>query len=255
MMNIRKLPALIRREILEHTNLWRVPLILIGIAILVRLSLVFGNLSIDFDVPEQLQLDDQINSIVDGVFARALNSMNYLIMLSMFVVGIFYSLSCLYNERQDQSVLFWRSLPISDGLTVASKLLVALAVIPVVIIVCQAVVSLIFLDTQVVQYFSHYLSTGLGGLLQVLLWSMLPTVAWCLLCSEVASRNPFLLAFIAPVMVVLVDKLFLSGVVSKTLAINRVFGFDDYTTGPLIWGLGFAVVCIALAIVKRSQRI
>ena len=252
---IQKLPALLKREILEHRNIWRLPVILIGIAVLVRLSLVFGNLSVDIDVPEQFQLDDQIDSIVDGVIARALGSMNHIIMLTMFVVAIFYSLSCLYNERQDQSVLFWRSLPISDGLTIASKLIIALLVIPLVIVVCQTIVSFIFLDVQAFQYLSHYFGTSLSALGKILLWSMLPTIAWCLLCSEIAQKNPFLLAFVAPIMLILVDKLFLNGVISDTLVINRVAGFRDYTLMPLVWGLAFSVVCISLAIVKRSERI
>jgi len=45
-------------------------------------------------------------------------------------VGSYYLLDCLYAERKDRSILFWKSLPVSDGLTVCSKLLVALAVMP-----------------------------------------------------------------------------------------------------------------------------
>jgi len=52
--------ALLKREILEHKNIWRVPAVLIGIALLVKLSLSVGNLSVNIDVPDQLQLDETI---------------------------------------------------------------------------------------------------------------------------------------------------------------------------------------------------
>lgn len=254
-MGLNKLPALVRREILEHRNLWRVPLILIGIAVLVKVSLSIGNLSININLPEQLQLDEKVDSAVDVVVAKALNSMNYMIMWVMFLVSIFYALSCLFNERQDQSVLFWRSLPISDGLTVASKLLVALVLVPLVVIACQAVVAVVFFDVDSVAYLSNYYGSSLSVLFKILLWSMVPIIAWCVFCSEVASKNPFLLAFVAPVILILIDKLFLSGVVSQTFVINRLYGVSQYSGAALMWGLLFSGACIAATIVKRGQRI
>ncbi|RBP49141.1 hypothetical protein [Arenicella xantha] len=253
-MMIHKLPALLKREVLEHRNLWRVPIILIGFALLIRLSWGFGNLAPDFEVPTWLQSDPAIDGIIDGVVMQALDSMNYIVMMVLFVVAIFYTLSSLFNERQDQSILFWRSLPISDGLTVTSKLFIGLVLIPLFIIATQAVVSVIFLDSQAPQYLSSYYGRTLGGLFKTLLWSMLPTICWCMLCSEIAKKNPFLLAFIAPLLLVMVDKLFLNGVVSNTLVVNRLWGIDEHSLQPLVWGLIFSVVCVATAIVKRSQR-
>lgn len=256
MMNgMTQLPALIKREILEHRNLWKVPLILIGLALLVKASLSFGNLALDFDLPEQLQLDESIDSAVDVVVARALNSMNFIIMLVMFVVGIFYSLSCLFNERQDESVLFWRSLPISDSITVASKLLIGLAVIPGVIIICQTVVAIVFFGTDAFSYLGTYFSGSLSVLGKTLLWSILPVIAWCVFCSEIAQKNPFMLAFVAPIVLILVDKLFLNGVVSQTFVINRLYGITEHTLMALIWGFVFSAVCVVFAVIKRSQRI
>lgn len=255
MNSIAKLPALLKREILEHRNLWKVPAILIGISALVKLSLMVGNLSFDLEVPKQLELDSAIDSALDTVIASSLNSMNYVIMMVMFIVSIFYALSCLFNERQDESVLFWRSLPISDSLTVASKLTIALVVVPLVIVLSQAVVAMIFFGVDAFEYLSTYYSSSLALLVKVILWSMLPVIAWCVFCSSVATKNPFLMAFIAPIILILVDKLFLDGVISQTFIINRLTGISDYTLMPLIWGLVFSGVCIALTISKRSQRI
>jgi len=252
---MKTLIALLKREVLEHKNIWRVPLILVGIALLLRLSMVMGNLSINLDVPDFLQLDTVLSGAIDGVLARALNSMNFIIMLTMFIVAIFYTLSCLYDERQDQSVLFWRSLPISDSMTVASKLLIALVVVPLLIIGCQALVAVLFLGTDSMAYLAGYFAYSLPGLFKILLWSLLPSIAWCALCSEVAKKNPFLLAFLAPLLLILIDKLFLSGVISEVFVINRLTGVDDYTALPLILGLLFSAACLVLTVVKRSQRI
>lgn len=247
--------ALLKREILEHRNIWFVPVILIAIAILVRLSLVFGNLSVDFELPSQLQLDDQVDSVVNNVLARGLNWMNTIITMTIMVVACFYTLSCLYNERQDESILFWRSLPVSDTTTVISKLLIALVVAPLTVVVCQIVVAFVFFGFAAFDYLSVYFSGSLALLLKIIIWSLLPTVAWCLFCSEVAKKNPFLLAFVAPMLLWVIDSLFLNGVIGDNIMVNRWFGFNSYTSVPLISGLILSAVFISLAIVKRSQRI
>ncbi len=247
--------AQLKREWLEHTNLWRVPLILIGLAVLVRLSMVFGNLSVDVNLPEQLQLDDAIGSVLDGAIARVLNVMNSIIVFSMIIVACVYALSCLFAERQDQSVLFWRSLPISDTQTVLSKLFVALVGVPVIIVLCQIIVTVIFLDTASGQYLSHYFSHSLGHLGKLLLWALLPTIAWCLFCSSIANRSPFIIALFAPLAVIVVDWLFLDGALNELAGFNRLIGFDDFSLQMLLVGFVLSAVFIALAINRRRQRI
>lgn len=247
--------ALLRREILEHKNLWRVPLILIGIAVLVKLSLSVGNLTLNIELPGQPELDRTIDSGLDFVIAKGLTVMNNLIMWVMFAVAVFYALACLFTERQDQSVLFWRSLPISDSLTVASKLIIALLIIPLVIVVTQAVVAVVFFGLQSFEYLAVYYGSSIAVMLKLIAWSLLPVIAWCTFCSGVAGKNPFLLAFIAPILLIVVDKLFLNGVLSQTFIINRLSNFNHFTIMPLVWGLVFSVICIGLTVVKRSQRI
>ncbi|MFT6098004.1 MAG: ABC-2 type transport system permease protein [Arenicella sp.] len=247
--------ALLKREILEHRNIWLIPMILVGLAILVRLSLMFGSLNVEFELPSQLQIDDQVNSVVNGVLARGLNLMNYIITMTIMIVACFYTLSCLYGERQDESVLFWRSLPVSDTTTIVSKLLIALVVAPISVIVCQIVVAFIFFGLGAFDYLEVYFGGAFGLLIKMVFWSLLPTVAWCLFCSEVANKNPFLLAFIAPVLLWVIDSLFLSGVIGDHIMLNRWIGFDTYTTPSLIVGLVLSAIFITLAVVKRSQRI
>src|SRR6202000_960981 len=54
-----------------------------------------------------------------------------------------YLLDCLYADRRDKSVLFWKSLPISDAATVLSKLAIAFLVIPLVYFAFADVTSLL----------------------------------------------------------------------------------------------------------------
>ena len=247
--------TLLKREILEHKNIWRVPVILLVIAVLVRISLSVGNLAVDINLPSQLQLNEAVDSVVSGVVVKSLSSLNFIIMLVMFIVAVFYALSCLFNERQDDSVLFWRSLPLSDSMTVASKLAIALVVIPLMILVCQTMVVILFMGTNSVSYLLSYYSQFVPFIVKVLLWSLLPVISWCLFCSEVAKKNPFLLAFIVPILVIVVDKLFLGGWLSQTFIINRVTGVSHYSVIPLLFGIVFSAICIGLAVLKRSQRI
>ena len=246
--------ALLKREVSEHKSLWRVPLVLLGIAILVKMSFSFGNLSIDFEVPEGFNIDSTVDSWLATAIGKALGAMNYIVMIVMFLVAIFYALSSLYDERKDQSVLFWRSLPISDTQTILAKLVVAIVLVPLIVLVLQSVIAIVFLGGDSVNYLVSYLASATSQIAKILLWSMLPTIAWCLLCSQIANKNPFLLALVSPMLVILSDWLFLDGVLADTLVINRLTGVESHTPTVLIIGLVFAVSCLAFTIAKRGER-
>ena len=135
--------ALMKREVSEHNSLWRVPLVLLGIAFLIKLSFTFGNLSIDFDIPDGLDLDSSVDSFFSSAVGKAVGFTSWLISSVMFLVAVFYALASLYDERQDQSVLFWRSLPISDTETVLAKLTVALILVPIIVVVLQLIIAVV----------------------------------------------------------------------------------------------------------------
>src|SRR5207248_8070074 len=54
------------------------------------------------------------------------------IMLTVIIVGVFYCVDALYGERRDRSILFWKSLPVSDGTAVLAKACIPLLILPVV---------------------------------------------------------------------------------------------------------------------------
>jgi len=154
-----------------------------------------------------------------------------LITASAFLVGIFYSLDTLYGERRDRSILFWKSMPVSDLTTVLAKVTIPLAVLPLlsfaITVATQALMlllsSLILLGSGVSMttlwtYSSllHFPAMLLYHVVTVHgLWYA-PIYAWLLFISAWAPRAPFLWAFLPP---------FLIGGVEK-LAFNTTYFFD-----------------------------
>ena len=137
------------------------------------------------------------------------------IMLATFLVGLFYCLDALYGERRDRSILFWKSLPVSDRTTVLSKAAIPLAVLPLVAFTLGLVTQhvLLLASTAVllvngmsparlwaeVHFFQDPLVT-LYGLAVHVLW-FAPIYGWLLLVSAWARKAPLLWA-VLPVIAV-----------------------------------------------------
>ena len=69
-----------------------------------------------------------------------------MMIFTVFIVGVFYCLDALHGERRDRSILFWKSLPVSDLTTVLSKVTIPLVVLPLIafaIIVCVQLIMLL----------------------------------------------------------------------------------------------------------------
>src|SRR5690606_35567154 len=123
-----------------------------------------------------------------------------------FVV-FFYCLGALYDERKDRSVLFWKSLPLSDRETVLSKVASALLVAPALAVAAAVATMFGFLMVLSAMVLLHggnpfEMVWGPGSPLKVAgqlvavipvyaLWA-LPTAGWLLLCSSWAKSKPFL---------------------------------------------------------------
>ncbi len=69
-------------------------------------------------------------------------------MAAAFIVGIFYSLDALHGERRDRSILFWKSLPVSDLTTVLSKATIPLVILPLLTFAIALVMQWIMLHAQ-----------------------------------------------------------------------------------------------------------
>ena len=99
-----------------------------------------------------------------------------LMMLTGIVVSVFYCLDALHSERRDRSILFWKSLPVSDLTTVLSKASIPLVVLPL----------LTFAITVAMQWLMLLLSSAVllvSGLSVPTLWTKLSflRMSWLLL--------------------------------------------------------------------------
>ena len=209
------LKTTIRRELIENriSAIW----LPIGIGITIILLMIgaliwHGNFVSGTSGELQIisGLDPEVGSPVKKQVATALMaalSLPFFIPLSFVVV--FYLAHALFDERKDRSILFWKSLPISDRLTVGSKILMAVAVIPfiywcallatqilTILILALAGVTLgqdlIPVLFQPAVMASHALSALVAVLLHGL-W-LLPLYAWLLFCSSWAPRSPLMVA-------------------------------------------------------------
>ncbi len=131
------LVTLVRREFWEHRALWLAPLI---VAALLAACVAVGRLHIDMEDAGRIQGEAQrvaLLTIIQCVLAVPLY-------IAAMFAGSFYLLDCLYAERKDRSILFWKSLPVSDGLTVSAKLLVALVVVPLGVFALASIAPLLY---------------------------------------------------------------------------------------------------------------
>src|SRR5256885_12086556 len=94
--------------------------------------------------------------LLDPAHQRAAIEMPYdlaamMMIFTAFIVGVFYCLDALHGERRDRSILFWKSLPVSDFTTLLSKAVVALVVIPLITFALVILTDLmIFLISSIV---------------------------------------------------------------------------------------------------------
>jgi len=117
----------IRRELWESKSIYVAPLIVAG---LIVFAFLIGTLHHHGKLRAALALDDglaQQSAIEEPYHLAAL-----LLMGTTFIVALFYCLDALHGERRDRSILFWKSLPVSDLTTVLSKFAIPLFILPLV---------------------------------------------------------------------------------------------------------------------------
>lgn len=223
--------------------------------------------------------DESLNPIFNGL--------HNLFMLVLFLVTINYLLGCLYSDRKDKSILFWKSLPVSEWQEVLSKLAVAVIAAPLVFLAVSIVTQVfqVFLAMMLVWrmdgsatelvlgrvQFVPLIMNQLGAMLVWALWT-LPVYAWFMLASAAAKRSPFLLAVSIPIGIVIAEKLlFGTGYFIHAVGNHLPHVVDDsdansmglYRVGPvwseldyvgMVIGAGVAAVFLAGAVWLRRHR-
>ena len=137
------------------------------------------------------------------------------ILIALSICVFFFCLGTLYDERKDRSVLFWKSLPLSDTATVLSKVAMALGVAPAIalaaatltaivaafLICAAAAVAGLNIFGEVLGNSATYLApVQMAAVLPIYALWALPTVGWLLMVSAWSRTKPLLWAIGVPVM-------------------------------------------------------
>jgi ABC-2 type transport system permease protein len=198
--------------------------------------------------PEQLRLGHLFTyGVISFVFA-----------ITAAIVSWFYALDALSGERRERSILFWRSLPVSDVTTVLSKVLIGMAIVPLVsLVVGIALFIVVLLLVSIVTIFNgvggfRLLATpALGEALVVhiyvaiaaILWGA-PIYAWAIFVSSWARRATFLWALMVPAAIGLAEGLAFGTQHFLTLVNSRLTG-----------GLKYAFVESAQALQAQEEHV
>lgn len=204
----------VRRELWENRSLMIAPLVVGGIALLIllyRALATAGDVQALAEVRPEVQ--GQVVTVVYGVIAWAMS-------VAMHIAVFFYLLDALQGERKDRSVLFWKSMPVSDTTTVLSKLFTALvvsgAIVAAVAIATQVAVQLLVSVIMMIGGVNPAPIWGSSQLLQmtvaIIYWQIAvalwyaPVAAWLLLVSSWAKRVTILWAVFIPIAVVVFER-------------------------------------------------
>src|SRR5438874_7588667 len=272
----------VRREVWENRSIYIAPVI-------VAVVVLFGFLVSTIGQPERRQAV----LLLDPARARAAIEAPYnmaaiMLILTAFIVGVFYCLDALYGERRDRSILFWKSLPVSDLTTLLSKATIPLVILPLVTFAIVIATHLVMLLWTSVLLITHGMSPGstwthvalfrnslvlLYGLAAIALWHA-PIYGWALLVSGWARRATFLCAVVPLLAIGFFEKITFGTSHFASMLKDRLMGFapkafaftmhsidsptltpGQYLSSPGLWlGLLFAAVFIAAAIRLRRYR-
>ena len=221
----------IRRELWENRSIYLAPLIVAGFVL-------FGYAISAIGLPHRrraLLLLDPVRQ--RAIIEQPYNAAALMLMLTAFLVGIFYCLDALHGERRDRSILFWKSLPVSDLTSVLAKLCVPMLILPLITFVLIEVTRLIILLLSTLTL----LPFGLGattwerlpffqlsvillyGIVTSVLWGA-PVYGWLLLVSAWARRATFLWAVLPWLAICIVEKIAFDSAHFLHLLGHRVFG-------------------------------
>ena len=223
----------VRRELWENRSIYIAPLAVAAVYML-------GFLISLFWLPRSLRGLEALHDATPQPIALAMpySHAAMLIMIVGFLVGIFYSLDALHGERRERSILFWKSLPVSDFTTVLAKASVPLFILPVVVFAITVTLQLIILLVNG----AVLLLSGAGAATPwhpplfemelVLLYSLIvlalwhaPLYMWLLLVSGWPRRATFLWAVLPPMALAALEFIAFHTSYLGSLLRDRLYGF------------------------------
>ncbi len=273
----------VRREVWENRSLYIAPLAVAAV-------MLFGFVISTIGMPHRRRAV----LMLDPAKQRALIGQPYdiaamMLILTAFIVAFFYCLDALHGERRDRSILFWKSLPVSDLTTVLSKASIPLLVLPLIVFaIIVAAQFAMLLWSSVVLLPSGLAGTTwtrfnllqqsvilLYGLTALALWNA-PIYGWLLMISVWARRATFLWAVLPFFAISVLEKIAFNSTHFALMLKYRLMDFaakgfafsprgtldslSQLTPGrflstPGLWiGLAFAAICLAAAVRLRRYR-
>jgi ABC-2 type transport system permease protein len=265
----------IRRELWENRSIYIAPLVIAGVVLIGFLIATIGRALAMVDPEQKVVVLAERNHFAASVLVAA-----------AFVVGVFYCLDALHGERRDRSILFWKSLPVSDLTTVFSKASIPLVILPLItfaiVVATQLIMLLLSSAAMLVSGLSA--TTPAPSLLQqplILLYSLVvialwhaPIYGWLLLVSSWARRAVFLWAVLPVIAVSILERIAFSTSYFPKMIGHRLVGFrseafagnthdvidsvtqltpGNFLSAPGLW-IGLAVTAAFLAAAVRMRR-
>ena len=276
----------VRRELWENPSIYMAPLITAGVILL-------GTLISVLHPPRLMHTVREGGVVTHAPFvipaAAPYFFAGIVIIVIGLIVGVFYCLGALHNERRDRSILFWKSLPVSDLTTVLAKASIPMVVLPLVTFAVIVGAQLVMFGLTGAVQLVHGPSGALWSpppLLQIwglLLYGLVANAiwqstlwGWLLMVSAWAKRTAFLWAFGPPVAVCIVERVAFGTTYAWSVLQDRLSGGaaaaflhgpqgqgDDlpipdpmqYLSSPGLWvGLVFAAAFFAAAVWLRRRR-
>lgn len=225
------------------------------------------------------------NGIISGVmYANCV--MLYLV---FSIVLSAYALRCLFDDRKNKDILFWRSMPVSENANVLTKLAMIFLVGPGVILVLNSVVTLIVFLVAIVYFtahgvgFGYLISSAINGgayyiplqIFYELIFSLLmlaPVIGLALVSSALAKKTPFYI-FTVPFLLVGADKIMMAnfGITLGLSKLTKMYGdaleltqdafmlqhplhFTSAMTLPLLTCIAVGAALVSVAIWLRNNR-
>src|SRR2546426_5309458 len=228
------------RELWENRSIYVAPLIVAAVQVF---ALAISTIGLAERRRAVLLLDDPVKqrAAIEATYDAAAMMMIFVV----FIVGVFYCLDALHGERRDRSILFWKSLPVSDLTTVLSKITIPLVILPVIafaLVVCVQVIMLLMSSVNLLAHgvspattFAHFpvfqnWLVMLYGLIAIALWHA-PIYGWLLLVSGWARRATFLWAVLPLIAIQIFEKITFGTSYFGLFLKHRLMGFAPHAFG------------------------
>jgi len=230
----------LRRELWENRSIYIAPLAVAPVALV---GMVINAVHLPAKIRASagvapMKLHDAIQQPYDAVAG--------LLMVTTLLVAVVYSLDALYGERRDRSILFWKSLPVSDTTTVLAKASIPIVILPllgfVVTVVLQLIMALIssaILAASGLSVAAFWEQLAFGRMSLLLLYHLIavhglswaPFFGWMLLVSAWARRAPFVWALLPPIAIAIVEKIAFNTSHFGAMLGSRLSGSESVATG------------------------